>query len=98
MRGNVLSYSSTGQAAIINEFDRAIDPIRTQLRSVMKTVESLNTWWKGGSAKDFVRACEDMCKDVESTLDNWLESHKDLVTRVGERKAQDDRSIRYTSV
>ena len=98
MKNNVLSYSSDGQAAIRNEFDRAIDPIRAQLKSVMRTVESLDTWWKGGSAKDFVRACEEMCKDVESTLDNWLDGHKDLVARVGERKARDDRSIRYTSV
>ena len=95
-RNNRLSYSRSGSSAIQSEFQQAVEPVKASCKSVTNTVETCQTWWKGGSSIRFVQLCNDVRQDIERELASWLESHQRLVNEIGNRKFAGDDSITFT--
>ena len=94
-RGNVIRFTAAGSANIQAQFTDARGTITIALNSVMRTIETINTWWKGNSAGEFIEACTTMRDGVQESLVDFMMEHKDFIARMERAYSMADNGLSF---
>jgi uncharacterized protein YukE len=92
--GSTLQFDYDKARELETKLVKEIENIKIALDKVNKLVESCREWWKGGSEEAFIRNFMTTRKDVEKSLQRWLEDYRKLLKEVAKEKELQEKELK----